>query len=25
VPPRQPREQVVETLSAIWVRVLYGE
>jgi AcrR family transcriptional regulator len=25
VPPRQPREQVVETLSALWVRVLYGE
>jgi AcrR family transcriptional regulator len=25
VPPRQPREQVVDTLSAIWVRVLYGE
>ena len=25
VPPRQPREQVVETLTALWVRVLYGE
>jgi len=24
VPPRASREQVVETLSAMWVRVLYG-
>jgi TetR/AcrR family transcriptional regulator, ethionamide resistance regulator len=25
VPPRAPREQVVETLSTMWVRVLYGD
>jgi AcrR family transcriptional regulator len=25
VPPRKPREQVVETLTQIWVRVLYDE